>query len=374
MSFVDRTFELGQLYCDRGDFELAIDLFLEVSEAYLKEKRHNDYLKVMNLLIRVYAEREQYEEVHAIKDKLHDLVIKEGFTLNAKTYYTFGICAAYKKQIEVAMEHFQKSLSIALVTQSKEDMCYAISGIATCYTNLKRFDEAIKEISNLEVFFQVIDLPTLKISVRMVHAAIYVEQKKYDRALELYWSAYEELKSHKNMFLTMSILTYIGGVLYFMGQHDAAKAYLLTASRAIDSDNAVRLAKITKKYLDLVSIESKDGFDMIFHFEDHFVEEKQLGKIDFKNQFILLDLLKLFIQNQGQVYSKEYLVENIWKQPYDPGIHDNKIYVTIKRLRKMIEPDIDKPKYIFRAKNGYFMNKSAQILMDGKAHPTEELK
>jgi DNA-binding response OmpR family regulator len=92
--------------------------------------------------------------------------------------------------------------------------------------------------------------------------------------------------------------------------------------------------------------------------------ERKLGRIDFKNQFILLDLLRLFVQNQGTIYSKEYLVENIWRQPYDPAVHDNKIYVTIKRLRKLIEPDYEKPKYIFRAKNGYYMNKAARVHLD----------
>lgn len=79
-----------------------------------------------------------------------------------------------------------------------------------------------------------------------------------------------------------------------------------------------------------------------------------------------MDLLRLFVQQQGHVFSKEFLVEQVWKQSYDPAVHDNKIYVTIKRLRKMIEPDYDKPKYIFRAKNGYFMNKSAKVLIENK--------
>ena len=30
----------------------------------------------------------------------------------------------------------------------------------------------------------------------------------------------------------------------------------------------------------------------------------------------------------------------LWKQDYDPRVHDNKLYGTIKRLRKMIEPEI----------------------------------
>ncbi|MFN8945121.1 MAG: helix-turn-helix domain-containing protein, partial [Pseudobdellovibrionaceae bacterium] len=110
--------------------------------------------------------------------------------------------------------------------------------------------------------------------------------------------------------------------------------------------------------------ESDPNYDLVFDNENHMIVEKKLGKIDFKNQFILLDLLKLFLLNPGTVFSKEYLVENVWKQPYDPAVHDNKIYVTIKRLRRLIEPDFDKPKYIFRAKNGYYVNKSVKVLMD----------
>jgi DNA-binding response OmpR family regulator len=75
-------------------------------------------------------------------------------------------------------------------------------------------------------------------------------------------------------------------------------------------------------------------------------------------------MLRLFMRHPGQVHSKEFLVKHVWKQEYDPTVHDNKIYVTIKRLRKLIEPDYDKPKYIFRAKNGYYLNKNTKILIE----------
>ena len=76
-----------------------------------------------------------------------------------------------------------------------------------------------------------------------------------------------------------------------------------------------------------------------------------------------MDLLKLFLRNPGQVFSKEALVREVWKQEYDPATHDNKVYVTIKRLRRLIEPDYDRPKYIFRSKNGYYLNKSTKVLV-----------
>ena len=77
-----------------------------------------------------------------------------------------------------------------------------------------------------------------------------------------------------------------------------------------------------------------------------------------------MDMLKLFLKHPGEVYSKEALVKAVWKQEYDPRVHDNKIYVTIKRLRQLIEPDFDKPKYIFRAKNGYYLNKNTRVLFE----------
>ena len=70
----------------------------------------------------------------------------------------------------------------------------------------------------------------------------------------------------------------------------------------------------------------------------------------------------MFMGTPGQVYSKEEIVNNIWQQEYDPRVHDNKLYVTIKRLRKLIEPENDKPKYLYRAKNGYYFNKDVKFL------------
>lgn len=362
----ENSFELGKLYCERGDFSVANNFLSQAAEGYLKVKDYSQYLKAINLLLRIYSEREEFDHINAIKERLQDLVLKEGFELNSKTYYTLGICAAYKQQFDVALDYFQKSLAIGLASDNKEDMCYAINGIAIVYNMTGRYEEALKEVYNLEVFFQVIKIPKIQISAKVLNASILMNLHKYEQALEILWSAYEGLKEYKNMHLTMTILTNIGIVFYELGNTDMARVYLHMASKAIDTRECIRLGRVIKSYLDKLGNQDKDHFDLVFNTTENAVVEKKLGKIDFKNQFILLDLLKLFVQNQGQVYSKEYLVEQVWKQQYDPAIHDNKIYVTIKRLRKMIEPDFDKPKYIFRAKNGYFMNKSARIHFEEK--------
>ena len=363
---VSELYALGQLHAERGDFDPAVKCFLRVAELNLAKHDLANYLKAQNFLLKIYAEREQFELIQALKEKLQDLVLKESFELNAKTYYTLALCASYRGQRETSLDYLQKSLSIALANDDKEDTCYAISGLVANYIQLGKYEEALKEIYNLQVFFQVLDLPELKISAQMHNAIILAMLKKFDQAIDILWQAYENVRREKSLRLQVHLLTTLGWVHAQAGDKDLARVYLTLAKQTCDPNNMVHRAKVIHKELQALGDVMSSGYDLVFDLENHAVIEKRLGKIDFKNQFILLDLLKLFVQNPGQVYSKEYLVEHVWKQDYDPTIHDNKIYVTIKRLRKMIEPDYEKPKYIFRAKNGYFLNKTAKILFDSR--------
>ncbi|MBL7545779.1 MAG: winged helix-turn-helix domain-containing protein [Bdellovibrionaceae bacterium] len=361
LTSVDQVFELGKLHCDRGDYESAMSFLGQAAHTFFAQKNFSSYLKCQNLFLRIYAERERYDEINTTKEQLQDLVLKEGFELNAKTYYTLSLCAGYKSQHEVALDYAQRSLSLALSADDKEDICNSIFMISFIYFLMGRYPDALKEVYNLHVFFQVYNFPELRLSAKLLNADIFRIQKKFDEALDIMWEAYEELKECKKIVSHISILGMLGTTYFDMGDKESSRLYLNMAMRMVDSRNQVRLSHMIKGYLDKMGGEVQSNFDVLFDESNHLVVEQKIGRIDFKNQFILLDLLKLFIQNQGVIFSKEYLVENVWKQPYDPGVHDNKIYVTIKRLRKLIEPEYDKPKYLFRAKNGYYFNKAVKV-------------
>lgn len=358
------AFEVGRLYADRGDFVLAIGKMEEAAELFLATNDSQQYVNTINRLLRLYAETEQFDHINVIKEKLQDLVLKESIEPNSRTYYTLALCASYKDQLDTALEYLQKALAMALASDNKPDICYAISGFSIIYRRQGRLDEALKEIEKLNVFLEVLDIPDLKISTAMTHAQILAGEKDFEHALEYLWRAYEMVRTHKTMQMHIYLLYSLGWVYLKAGERDLARVYLNLASKAVDPKNMIRLARQIDEDIAELGLDENKKYDLVFDLENHSVVERRLGRVEFKNQYILLDLLKLFVQNQGQVYSKEYLVENVWKQPYDPAVHDNKVYVTIKRLRKLIEPDFDRPKYIFRAKNGYYMNKTAKILLD----------
>ena len=75
-------------------------------------------------------------------------------------------------------------------------------------------------------------------------------------------------------------------------------------------------------------------------------------EIDFGSQVMLRDLLKHFLFNSDASLSKEQLVRFLWSEDYDPLRHDNRVYVTIRRLRLLVDSKIG-PTLILREKTGY---------------------
>ena len=118
-----------------------------------------------------------------------------------------------------------------------------------------------------------------------------------------------------------------------------------------------------KKQEHLDQTKSAETYDIVLDLKDCVIVEREKGCIELKNQFILIELSKLFLLNPGVAYSKEKIIKIVWKEDYSPEIHDNKIYVTIKRLREMIETDSCKPKYICRNHLGYYFSKQAKVLI-----------
>ena len=354
-------FDIGKLHGELGDFKASIAKLEEASQIYAQLSDHKAFIKCLTLCLRMYAEMEDQKALQKVKDRLYDYVTREHIELNSTTYYTMALASSYKGEYAQALEHLERALALALAEDSKEDMCYAIHGLAAVYWSLGRTEDALKEIYNLRVFFQVLQMPDLETSSQILNGYILVSLKRYDEAIDIFWKAFESLKMQKNMYTYASLLFAMAYTYAEAGEVDLAKTYMRLAHQMADPNNFVFLLRKIDELNKRISGKNEDSFDLVFNSASNSVVERKKGKIDFKNQFILLDMLKLFLRTPGEVYSKEALVRAVWKQEYDPSVHDNKIYVTIKRLRQLIEPDFDKPKYIYRAKNGYYLNRNARI-------------
>ena len=70
-----------------------------------------------------------------------------------------------------------------------------------------------------------------------------------------------------------------------------------------------------------------------------------LGGVDVKLTAKEFDLLQMFVTNRGTVFSREQMLETVWK--YDYAGDARTVDVHIRRLREKIERDTSKPEFIF---------------------------
>lgn len=263
-----------------------------------------------------------------------------------------------------ATEEFIQSYHEARKENDVELTAKALYAVANSNYSRYRYDEALLYLDKLrELVPEKVNKPYLTGTMFILYGHILRNIEKYEEALEYYFKAHRTLQDKTCWNLYNYVLFGIGKTYKKMGQYDRAVIYLELALNSNDADNFKKLQQELERELD----ELKDNFDICIDFQNKEVHEARLGKIDFKNRFILLEILFLLSRNPGKEFSKEDLAEKIWGADYNPLIQDKLIYTNVSRLRKLIEPDIQKPKYVVKSRNGYYFNNQAAVKF--RSHP-----
>lgn len=364
--------EIGRLYLERGDVLKAIEMLAPLSNELLQTQKYDQYLDTLQLLFRGYAELHDFEMIDHAQNLLNRLVDAEAIQLTPKMLYTLALCSSYRSKHAQSLQLCQQSLTLAIKRDDQEGMSHAILGMAISYYHLDQLQDSLKEIYNLQIVMNILELPQVRLSSQILKGQILRKMKKFDQALDILWQCYEMLKTEKNLYSYISLLYGLGLTYKEAGKIEEARSYLRLAKKSIDPLNLKRLSDLVDGLLEgLGEEDTMQMYDLVFNLSNHSIFEKKRGKVDLQNQFILIDLLKLFLSKPGHSYTKEQIVKIIWRQSYNPAVHDNKIYVTIKRLRQILEPNMEKPKYIFRSKYGYYFSKDVKILVEQN---TEQMK
>lgn len=406
----EHLFKLGSHQIAAGYLKESVQTLKAASEHFLKEAQYKRYFKVQVKLITVYAEMENFDEIDQIRKNMVDIIWKQQKSDmdQAIFHYVLGMCYFKQDQSELAQQHFNQGLAQAIQAQkiaeennntvkllnAKINMSFISYGfVCLLYSDSYQMPAAVQELTNMEQLLEQCktleselklkrwessttasplpqtlriikeDLQKLELGYQLLKANILRREKKYDSAEKLYWICYELSQKNIEKKYLSPYLFYFMGINYMEKEdYEQASIFLNLAKKSIHSDVFKQLYRYINQGLEKLK-ENIVSYDIVVNFNNKLLVEKQKGNVNFKNQFILLDMLRLFVTNPGTVYSKEALVEKVWKQKYDPCTHDNKIYVTVKRLRELVEPDYSNPKYIFRKKEGYYFDKGVKILL-----------
>ncbi len=360
----DGLLDLGTLYFEKGEFSNAIPYLLEARERALANKKARRYFNISYMLLRVRLEMGMVKEVESIKNDLQKFVVEENIEMSSRLYYTLGICSYLEKKNESALTFFNQAFNVALSESNKEDMCYALCGKAIWFQQQKDYEKVFSIIENLRLFFESVSVPEVEASIGICEVQIFVELGKYDDAVKSLWVAFNVAKKSKSVqFMNAYILIQFGVTYLKMNKIDMAENYFDLAEGLINPVEHVRTKSILMNCRKELEAKKTLHPDIKIDLRDNTVEEVSKGKLELNNQFILLELLVEFIKKKGSALTKTDLAEMLWNQDYDPSQHDNKIYVTIRRLRKLLEPNPKKPHYILRTKDGYQLNPATIVQM-----------
>jgi tetratricopeptide (TPR) repeat protein len=198
----------------------------------------------------------------------------------------------------------------------------------------------------------------LKGSMYYIWGNLKRETGDFEGALVCFRNAIKILQS-KTSWNQLSYILLAKGVTYKkMGEYQKSQLFFDLAQVTVDEKSFRRLHQLIREEIEDLN---DSNVDIYLDRHNRVIHERTIGTIDFKHRFVLLEILFLLAKNPGSYYDKDKLASDIWKDEYNPLIHDKLIYTSVSRLRKLIEPKNNARKYILRGKDGYTFNPRVNI-------------
>ncbi len=356
--------ESAKLYMKVVDFDKAIEMLVNAREQARNHKIWQTYQDAATLLLRIYGERLEVQKASEVALEIFRHAHVNEFEISSGFHYVFGICEFNQGRIDQALNSFESTIARALEEQKHRDVACGILGKLTCYLERQETRIATETVSVLHHLIEEHQISELKPLLKLRRVWLLLTVKEYDEAKLILDGLRSETTGTYDGSLTCSILYYYGELYLNLGIHEQALTYLELAATLIDRKNLKFMALKVDRLLTRINRSASTGTDLEISFGEQIeINERELGRVAIKGQHILRDLLELFANKIGLPQDKDQIVHKLWKCEYDPLIHDNKIYVTIKRLRQLIEPDPKNPIYLLRSRDGYYLNDNRRIVI-----------
>ena len=349
-------YRLAKIFYDKADFEKAEEHFLMALTRSELPQDAFAMFKIYGFLIRIYSESLNEKEANKyiqLSSDLLDQIVASLPSLNGEYFYNAAVVSTYRGDFNEAQKSFHQAHRKAQTENDPELMAKSLYAMATNAYQLRSFQDALSHLNQLNELLNILKKGYLKGSMHLLWGNVLRELGEYSASLPQYDLAMKLLHSKRCWNMHNYVLLNKGVALKKMGEFSKALMLFALAQNSLDDQYFRRLEQLIMMEVEDVNDSS---VDLYLDRHNRVIHEKALGVIDFKHRFVLLEILFLLAQTPGTYYNKEDLARMIWKDEYNPLIHDKLIYTSISRLRKLIEPKGIKRQYILRGKDGYTFN------------------
>ena len=378
--------KMGFLLYKCGSFQKALPHLQKALPDLLKEGKLNAFFRCATRLLQMHYEMEEKEKWQDIEKEINKLCLAHNLPLSQRLLSV----KAYYQIIENKMDEAKKNLDMALkvsfelmekyekekdVIQQNEIRCDIMSCLYVyCLYYIyikdqKSFNEELKNLKSLIKDFldmkervkvdithiediqewrvqnEVLEgmesemerVEIIAMSLKLIEANHCIQfTGELDKANKLLWELYEEANKVNYTYIIPYIFIQLSHRYIELDDKIQSQTFLNLAKKHLSPER-----KQLKRHIDAIAEEDglrsgkdMEEYDLIFDTKDHVLIDKDKGCVELKTQFVLMDLLKLFLLNPGVPYSKSDIILKIWGEKYHSKTHDNKLYVTIKRLKR----------------------------------------
>lgn len=362
---LSQLIELSRLNHQKGDLRKASEQIANALNQAREMKLESQWIEAARLSFQTAFELDELDTLESLFDEVISFSKNcSDKKLQARAENLLGMWLLAKDQPEQALALAEAAIDKATALPDLETLARSLltsAMIKSSYNILGSF--ALQQLEKVDIVCEELQHAEISISSKMIRSYIYSQTGHFEAASELLWKCYETAKLHGLHLIVTSVLAQLARIQRDQGREEHFRLYSELATRGIVAEQTPRLYRLISQLCPRSNTSFEKKYDLTVDEQARSVYEREKGLIDFKSQHILYDMALHFIRNPGKRFSKEDLTETIWKQVYDPRLHDNLIYVSIKRLRSLLEPDLESPRYILRDRKGYYLNPQIAVQM-----------
>ncbi|HRO67130.1 MAG TPA: winged helix-turn-helix domain-containing protein [Pseudobdellovibrionaceae bacterium] len=354
---------VGKLYLKLLDFGKAQAIAEEGLALANHEGDFSRWSRLALFCLRLYKDTAQKQ---AFENLLAELKREESRNeVRSGLSYILGILSTEARDFEEADRLFE----IAEISATrKEEEFHAGYGRAVNQMLQDRWSQALDILDQLEERMSAFHEPDVELAVQLTKARILWQLKKIDLSELAMEKARALVKVNSSLASQVLVLTSEAFRLLDRGDLEGCKKCWETIDRLLpDAAKPVYNQRLEalKKQLQIGSSAPQitlktDGVHTVLRLGSSESDVTKLPQ--------LVRLLVFLGEQSGRVFSKEEICAHIWGESYHPLRHDNKIYVTIRRLRALFH-EIEGIPVIINRDDGYLFNSRIPFRKDSISSP-----
>lgn len=350
--------QVAQLRAEKCELKEAKDTFYE---ALVEAKKVGDFKTIMEAisgLLRLSGEALDHPSIDRWDGELDRFMAAHPRQIPPMAWYCKGAVARHKGNIFLAQRCFHRFLRAVVADgTSEESIARGWVMLAIILQQRNRLGRSQWLVNELLRRYEKSNFRGVNGILYLLMGTLYERRKDLKSALRWFQKAHGQFLADHNWYYHLYALYGYARIARLQRNYSRAYWYLDLVDKAAGTPE---FGLLRKEIIAERTRLEEDAVDLLIDSRKGVIKTREVGQISLRKQYVLLHILEALSnahkKNGSDLQrglSKAEIIEAVWKEPYSPSAHDNKLYYNINRLRKLIEPNVRKPQYLLNWKEGY---------------------